>query len=48
MQAKGPSKQAELFMGVYDIAEVTGTILENEMHLWQPTVELSTIRESAN
>jgi len=45
MQNKSSSKRPELFMGVYDIPEVTGAILESETHLWQPSVELSTIRK---
>jgi hypothetical protein len=34
----------QLFMGQYDIDEVTAGLLEREMLVWHPRVDLSTIR----
>ncbi len=48
MQSKNSSRRSELFMGVYDIADVASVIMENEMQLWQSTVDMNTIQKLCN
>jgi len=44
MKAKlGTSKQ--LFMGIYDIPEITNRILELETLIWQSRINIQTVRE---